>query len=341
VSKTQKKAIAVGIDVSLDELHVALEGEDEVFVVSNDAAGHKKLAKRLIKGGRHAKVVVEATSTYHLDVAILLARTSRCEVMVANPRSTHAFHNARNVRAKTDRVDARSLMEFARTMPFVPWTAPEQSVLEFRAFAVYLEQLIKEQTRTRNQLHAASATDTASRWVVDQLRKRLDELGTAIELATAKMAEHASAHPVLAAAVERIVTIPAIGQLTAMRLTALFLVLDSSMTSKEITAWAGLDPRPKESGTSVRGRRAISKRGNARARASLYMSAVTATRMQGPFRALYVRISGTKEAPKKAKMVGIVAVMRKMLITAWALHRTQTTWCAEKAFPTKKMAEAA
>src|SRR5690606_34452898 len=140
------------------------------------------------------------------DLALLLARTPRCRVMVANPRTTHAFHNARNVRAKTDKVDARCLMEFARTLPFVPWSPPDQAVLEFRALAVYLEQLIKEQTRTRNQLHAASATDTASSGVVAQLRKRLDELDAAIELATAKMAEHASAHAVIAQTVQRIDT---------------------------------------------------------------------------------------------------------------------------------------
>ena len=341
MSRTQKKVFAVGIDVSLKELHVAIEGANEVLVFDNDAVGHKKLATRLTKAGRHARVVVEATSTYHLDLAIRLARTPRCEVMVANPRATHAFHNARSVRAKTDKVDARTLVEFARSMPFVPWVAPDKAVLELRAIAVYLEQLIKDQTRAKNQLHAASATDTVPDWVADQLRRRIDELETAIEQAAAKLAEHAEAHAFIAETVRRLETIPGIGELTALRLTALFLVLDPTMTSKEITAWAGLDPRPKESGTSVRGRRPISKRGNSRARASLYMSAVTACRGKGPFRALYTRISGTKEAPKKPKMVGLVAVMRKMLTIAWALHRTKTTWSAEKAFPSERKAKAA
>jgi transposase len=341
MSRAQKKTHAVGIDVSIAELHVAIEGVEGVLVFANDADGHRKLAKRLTKGGAGARVVVEATSTYHLDLAIHLAKTAGCEVMVANPRSTHAFHNARNVRAKTDKVDARSLVEFARSMPFLPWSPPEQAVLEFRAIAVYLEQLLKEQTRVRNQLHAASATATVPQWVADQLRKRVDELEAAIGEAIAKMEEHADAHPILAEAVARLDTIPGVGKLTAMRLTALFLVLDSTMTSKEITAWAGLDPRPRESGTSLRGRRAISKRGNARARAGLYMSAVTAIRANGPFRALYSRVSGTKDAPKKPKMVGLVAVMRKMLVIAWGMHRTRTNWSEEKALPSKKSNEAA
>ena len=92
-------------------------------------------------------------------------------------------------------------------MPFVPWSPPEQAVLEFRAIAVYLEQLLKEQTRVRNQLHAASATATVPQWVADQLRKRVDELEAAVGEAIAKMEEHADTHPVLAEAVARLIKI--------------------------------------------------------------------------------------------------------------------------------------
>lgn len=341
MARTQKGPTAVGIDVSLAELHVAVEGVDDVLVFTNDADGHRKLVHRLTKGGRRARVVVEATASYHLDLAIRLSEAPRCELMVANPRSTHAFHMARNLRAKTDKVDARCLLEFVRSMEFVAWVPPGRPVLEFRAISAYLEQLIKDQTRTKNQLHAASSTSTAPTWVVDQLRARLDAFETAIEETTAKMAEFAAAHPDIGEAVARIDTIPGIGELTAMRLVAQFLLLDPTMTSKQVTAWAGLDPRPRESGTSIRGRRSISKRGSARTRACLYMPAVAASRMKGPFRALYTRISGTREARRKPGMVGMVAVMRKMLTIAWALHRTRTTWCEEKACPSKKLSEAA
>lgn len=336
---SKKKVFAVGIDVSAKELHVAVEGLDEVLVFPNTAEGHVKLAKRITKGGRHARVVLEATGMYHLDVALQLANTSRCEVMVANPRATHAFHRALGTRAKTDKVDAGSLLQFARSMPFVLWTAPDKVVLEFRAYARYLDQLIKEKVRLQTQLEAAASSSASPAWVIEQLQRRLDDSERNITGVRDRMAEHCDEHHAIRDAVARLVTIPGIGTTTAMRLVADFLLLDPDMTSKEITAWAGLDPRPRESGTSVRGRRSISKHGSSRARAALYMAAVAAARCKGPLRGFYQRISGPEGAKKPGK-VGIVAVMRKLLVVAWALHRTQTEWSVSKASP-RRMACAA
>ena len=119
-----KQIVLAGIDVSAKELVVALERAKSPMwsgTFTNDAAGHRKLVGVLTRRGAHAKVCVEATGIYHLELALALVAHERIELMVANPRSTKDFSRARLQRTKTDHTDAVSILEFVRRMPFVAW----------------------------------------------------------------------------------------------------------------------------------------------------------------------------------------------------------------------------
>ena len=331
-----KRPTCTGIDVSADELHVAVGGSSEVAVFDNDPEGHKALVRKLTKRGRRVRVVVEATSTYHLDLCLVLDAHPRIEVMVANPRQTKHFQVAQGIRAKTDGVDAAALREFARRMPFVPWKRPDDPVLELRAICRYIAQLVKRQTRLKNQLHALQTTHTTPSWMVDDLDDQLSDLARRIESARGRALAHAREHDELWEHVLRLDSMTGIGPNTAVRLVAEFLLLDPDMTSKQIAAWAGLDPVPRDSG-KVRGKRSISKRGNASVRGMLFMPALAAARAEGPLRDFYLRI----EARSGHKRVAQVALMRKMLTIGWALFRRRESWEPNKASPKQVLTEAA
>ena len=221
-------------------------------------------------------------------MAIALSQAERCRLSVVSPSATKHFQKACGVRAKTDRVDAHSLREYAVRMEFVPWTTPDASHLEFRALVRYSQQLTKDKAR----LLGASSCQPASR----QRRRSGFESSCSSEsrrlkgnsrLSTANSNALRSSTSQSTSTLTDSTSIPGIGRITARRLVADFLMLDPTMTSSQITAWAGLDPRPNESGTTVNGRRPISKRGSSRVRAALYMSALTAARMPGPHKDLY------------------------------------------------------
>jgi transposase len=332
-SKHRERAVA--IDVSAKELHVAVEGGD-IGTFDNSVSGRNKLVTRLTKGGMKAKVVMEATGTYHVDLACLLAKHPRCMVSVVNPRTANHFHHAQNIRAKTDKVDAASLLQYALRMPFVPWICPSDAALELRSAARHVDQLVKEQTRMKNQLHAAGATSTSPDWVLGQLQRRLDDIGQMIAAGEQALLKMARKSPEINDAVERLDGVPGVGPATAVRLVAEFLFVQPDMRGSEITAWAGLDPRARESGTSVRGRRSMSKRGNARVRRLLYMPALTAVRKEGPLQRLHQRV----KARSGHAMVGIGAVMRKLLVVTWAMYRHQEAWDPAKLEPRKVSAAA-
>jgi transposase len=81
------------------------------------------------------------------------------------------------------------------------------------------------------------------------------------------------------------------------------------MSAKQWVAHAGLDPRQVQSGTSIQRQTRISRRGNARLRAALYMPALTASRHDPAARSHHEALVAAGKTPIQAN----VAIMRKLL----------------------------
>ncbi len=92
-----KKFLLCGVDVGSRELVVAIDsGAGRVWegVFSNNSAGHRQLIRRLTRNKATARVCVEATGIYHLDLCLALEQAKGIEIMVANPRVTKDFARA-------------------------------------------------------------------------------------------------------------------------------------------------------------------------------------------------------------------------------------------------------
>lgn len=88
---------------------------------------------------------------------------------------------------------------------------------------------------------------------------------------------------------ERGYSVPAVGERTANRMAAV-LGANTFVSAKEAAAFLGLVPVKVESGVSVKGRTHLSKAGNPRVRASLYMAAVVAKKVNPEVKDLYDRL---------------------------------------------------
>src|SRR6188474_134919 len=135
--RRNKHPLRAGIDVSAKCLSVAwrtLTGETQSFEVPNSDDGHARLVGLFKKRRHDARVVLEATGNYSIDLAIALV-DAQIPVMVANPLATRRFAEAKLRRAKTDRIDALELLDFAERMEFVPWKRPASAVLQLRDFS--------------------------------------------------------------------------------------------------------------------------------------------------------------------------------------------------------------
>jgi len=299
-----------GIDVSADTLaaHRYRDGNEEAREFSNDSTGHQQLVKWL---GKSARVAVEATGIYHLQLALTL-RKAGVEVMVVNPRVAKDFARALSNRSKTDEVDAWTLLEFLRRMEFVAWEAPREAVLELRELGRRLTELVRVLVEEKNRLHAKrkGGVSKAVRADVEQHIKQLahrintmEKAAVEVILRDADLLEH----------YQILIGVPGIARRTAVLLLTELAVLDPTMSVRQLVAHAGLDPRTYESGTSVHRAVRISKQGNARIRSILYMNALSAIRNDRGARRFYAILV----ARGKKRMQAVVAVMRKLLHGIW------------------------
>ena len=318
-----KRETVAGIDVSASELVVAVSGSERVVeTFPNDADGHARLLK-FLRRKRCVRVVAEATGIYGLDMLLALD-DGGIAVMQANPRAVKAFLKALLKRAKTDRVDALGLCDFAERMPFVPWTRPSAAALELRALTRRMTDLTKLLTAEKNRRHAAAATSTTPAFVRDSIDRQVASLETELELVMKHALHVAKADAELQEKFQLLLSVPGIGPTTAVKLLSELIAMPSDLTVRQLVAMAGLDPRPIESGT-YRGQRRISRAGSGRLRAMLFMSALAAIRHPGVVRSFYDELI----ARGKQHMKAMVAVMRKLLHAAWGVLHTRTAFRRE------------
>jgi transposase len=147
----------------------------------------------------------------------------------------------------------------------------------------------------------------------------LAEQITALE---ALIERRATAAASIASEVARLDAIKGVGLLTAAIVVTELWGLGPNVTPAQAVAYAGLDPAPRESGTSVRGATHIGKAGNARLRRALHLAALSAARHNPQFRAVYERLL----ARGKPKLVALVAVARKLLAVMVTLLRHKRTY---------------
>jgi len=322
----RKPTTFVGIDVGGKELVVELlrnRAEPKRLTLPNTSSGHTTLLRAIKKRAGTARVALEATGTYHLDLALSLAKEERVQLMVVNPLAARRFAQAQMRRAKTDRVDARVLLQFCQSMPFEPWSPPGEVALQLRSVARHMAGLVGSQTALKNQRHAATATTTTPTFIIEDLDDQLGSIAARIGRIQVEARQIADSDPDLKGAIESLISAPGIGERSALLLLGELAILDPDMTPNQIVAHAGLDPRPRQSGTrgNSDGGRKISKVGNPRIRAIMYMVAHNAER-KGAVKDFQQRLI----ARNKPYFVARVAVMRRMLRVAWVLITRKTMW---------------
>lgn len=294
---------------------------------ANSARGHQALIAWLDKKGR-ARVSLEATGIYSLDLALALDRAEGIEVAVLNPRLACRFAQTLG-RSKTDTADAVALAEYSRRMPFTPWRAPRRSGLQLRALGRHLEGLGVEQVRQNNRLHAAQGSAATPRCVIQDLKRSLASLERRIVRLRREARELVRGDEVMQQQFELLIGIPGIAEVSALQLLGELAPLAPEMTVRQWVAHSGLDPAHQVSGTSVHKPSRISRAGNRHLRRALYMPALVAVRHDPHLRAFYE----TLLLRHKAKLQAILAVARKLLHAIFGIFRSHTPYDGNKLFP--------
>jgi transposase len=130
------------------------------------------------------------------------------------------------------------------------------------------------------------------------------------------------ANPSINEIVERITTIPGVGRLTAVITLAETNGFELIRNKSQLTSYAGLDVKEKQSGTSIKGKPRISKRGNRNLRRAMHLPALTIVKWDEHYKNNYARLV----AKHGVKMKALVAIQRKVLELIFILFKNETTY---------------
>lgn len=313
--KIHMQNIHLGIDVAKAKLDCALRlanGKYRNKVVDNTPSGYKVLSDWLAKhDASDARVCMEATGVYWEAVAEYFALKGLV-VAVMNPSQIKAFGASRMVRTKTDKVDAQLIAEFSRERQPEPWLAPTLAELTLRALVLRLEALTNMRTQEVNRLEVARDAVKAG------IEQHIVWLDGEIKKLEAMIKSHIDNDPDLKNKHDLLKSVPGLGQRTIPILLSYYANTDRFENVKQAVAFAGLDPRQHESGTSVRGKTRMSKVGHTFLRKALYMPAIVALYRTPWGKIFRARLANNGKQP----MVVIGAMMRKLVNVTFGVLRS-------------------
>jgi len=303
--------IVVGIDVSKDRLDVSVQPAGTALQYSRDAAGIELLVEMLSPLGAQL-VAVEATGGFEAVVAASLA-VAKLPVVVVNPAQVRAFAAALGKRAKTDRIDAAVIAQFAAATKPPVRPLPDAATQALADLVTRRRQIIQMIVAEGQREKRASARARKSiQRLLKSLRAELSEIDGEID-------ESVRGSPIWREKENLLASVPGVGSITARTMLAELPEL-GTLNRRQIAALAGLAPFTRQSG-KWRGKSFIGG-GRASVRTALFMAAMTAMRRNPMLRAFHHRL----RAANKPKMVALIAVARKLLTILNAILRDNKRW---------------
>lgn len=224
-------------------------------------------------------------------------------VSVVNPARIKAYGAARQVRTKTDAVDARLIADFDASQRPPLWTPPPPAQRELRALVARRDALVVMRTQEQNRLPVAHPSVSAG---IEALIAHLNGVIADVEAAFRQRIDD---DPDLKIQQRLLASVPGRGDKTIPVLLSFYGGPGRFDQARPAAAFAGLDPRQHESGSSVRGKPRLSKVGHAGLRKALYMPAMVTLHKTAWGRAFRDRLAAAGKAP----MVIIGAMMRKLV----------------------------
>lgn len=303
--------VVVGVDVSKAELWCAIAGTREVFSFSNGPDGLADLVEwcRQIEA---SSVVLEATGGYE-RAAIMALVAAQIPVLKVNPRKVRDFARSKGFLAKTDRIDAQVIAEFAQTIRPAFRKLPDEKQLRMEELVRRRRQLVDMIVAEKNRRENASkALRSELEAHIEWLKKRIDKIENDID-------RELEESPAWKLKKDILQSIPGVGTATSSLLLAELPEL-GNLNRRQIAALVGVAPFNRDSGT-VRGKR-TTYGGRRNIRNGLYMATLTAVRRNPKLKDFYERLVDAG----KPKKVALIASMRKLLVTANTMVKNQVYW---------------
>ncbi len=309
--KKRKSVVNVGVDVGKWMLDVYIYEKGIHWQDENTPDGIKRILKRL-SHYRVERLVMEATGRYQLGLAAA-AYDKAIPVCIIKPLSIRKYAGAIEQLAKTDKVDAYVIAEFAAVIQPEPTPKVSKNLRLIKDLLSRRRQVMGMRTMELNRIQVmGKAFEVSCRRVLKCLDAEIARIEQKLDKCIQQQSEWSQRKAILMSA-------PGVGDTLAYTLLADMPEL-GTMTNKQVAALVGVAPINRDSGRS-RGKRRI-QGGRACVRTILYMATLSATQCNPIIKAFYQQLV----AQGKHKKVAITACMRKFITMLNAMVRDQVTW---------------
>jgi transposase len=311
-------SVIIGIDISKHKFDVAYMATNQKWqrgIFANNPKGFKALLQWLTDNKiDKCHAVMEATGRYGEDLANLLYISGH-HVSIVNPTQIKYYGRSLLKRTKTDKIDSQIIAEFAQRHQLSLWKPLPSSLQSLKERVRCLNAFKEDATQTSNRLGEAKDS-----FVTQMLAERLAYIQKQMISLAEEINNLAQKQPSVSTMVGLLVSIPGIGQTTALNLLAELPDLSTFKCAKQLAAYAGLNPSICTSGSSIKGRGSLSKTGNRILRKTLFLPAMSLMSRASSIRSFIERL---RAKGKKGKVI-IVAVMRKLLHIIFGVLKKET-----------------
>jgi len=307
---------AIGIDMSKRSFHAAFDRE-RVRQFENTEEGVSEFISELERRDftkADTRIGTEATGAYHLFLCARLKKEG-WSIVVINPLQASQLLATQSLRkVKTDRKDAlgiRILVENGLGYPY----ADTDATIALKALVAEREGLVEVRSILKQQREAHGAKEHATGASLhDSFGPVMQALGKEIKTIERQFCKYDPETQAL------LRSIPGIGLVSAASLVAIVCNATRFSSPEKLVAYIGLDPRVHESGTSIKGKGYLTKRGNRYLRHVLFMGAFVAAKKNPKLKAYFEK----KRAEGKHYHSALCAVERKLVHLIYAVWSRRT-----------------
>ena len=320
-----------GIDVAQKELVVCLGRMDEDLTTelyahktfANTSAGFRAFLEWANKTAQGMSIhyVMEATGVYHESFAYYLAKNGK-PVSIVLPNKISNYARTLDVKTVTDKTASQAIAQFGLERNLDIWQPPNPLYKTLKQLTRERGQVVDTRSVAKNQLHAERAEAEPNSGSLTRIKKHIEFLNKQEKEIEAEIKCLIASNGEVKKEVKIQSSLTGIGVITAVTVLAETNGFDLIRNKKQLVSYAGLDVREKQSGTSVKGKARISKKGNRYLRKAMHMPALSAIGHDQRYKAIFTRLV----SKHGIKMKAVVAVQRKLLEMMYTIHKNQTPY---------------
>lgn len=317
------KSIFVGIDISKCTLDLCVmeSGKITYHKIKNNVAAISKLLKSIGKLDSDVFVCMENTGYYNFNLYEAL-KGFHFKIYVVDPK--HIKRSIGLVRGKNDKVDAKRIAVFIKRnyQDLECWQPVSESVKALKILLSQRRSKIKQRKSLKQQLSGLKtvAFNKSTKKLIEINDKNVKELDVHIREIETLIREEIKADFKLSKEIERIKTIPGIGDITAWMIAIKTDGFSRLTDPRKLACFAGVVPFEQQSGSSLKTKPRVSKMADMQLKSVLQMAAMRAIRKENELQKYYLR----KVEEGKNKMSVLNAVRNKLIHIAMALIKNKT-----------------